>query len=104
MPYNQPKKNDAGRWVGDPTIWINVKEMPSTSPSDMRVAFEIPEGCSLDAGTKWVAFLKWNKEWNKWTGGLKMDTYDSGRAALDRQAPANTPRPSNGLDPNDLPF
>ena len=48
-------------------IWVNAAKLPETAPSDLRISINLP------GYGKCVAFLKWNEEFGKFSGGLKQD-------------------------------
>ena len=84
----------------NPTLWINLAETQSEF-SQYRVTFEVKRADGLRPG-KYIAWMKWNADWEKWTGQLRGDQRE---AWQEKQQQSNAP-PKPPADPpaDGLPF
>jgi len=94
-----PAQRPRGRDDHNPPIWVNLAETNSEY-SQYRCSFEIKRTDGLRPG-RYIAWLKWNDDWKKWSGALRADE----REAWDkRQQESKTPPAPPSPTRDDIPF
>ena len=86
-----PAPPPGGRNDRPQAIWINLAETKSEY-SQYRCSFEIKNKDGLRPG-RYIAWLKYNSEWEKWSGALRPDEREewSKKQQLSNEPPSPPP-------------
>ena len=85
----------------DGWIWINADKLPDDAPSDLKVWADIPGYGRV------VAFLTWNDDFSKFSGGMKQSTprrpgkHAAPKGVFVKGVPG---APIREISPDDIPF